>query len=53
LLRQGITIYGDVATLTKNFIRALRWVECKKVLVEPIITRSFTLEHAEEAVKVF
>jgi len=53
LIRQGITIYGDVAILTKHFIRALRWVEYKKVLAETIITRSFTLEQAEEAVKVF
>lgn len=53
LLRKGITIYGDVAILTKHFMRALHWVECKKVLAEPIITRSFPLEQAEEVVKVF
>lgn len=53
LLRQGITIYGDVAILTKHFIRALRWVECKKVLAEPVITKSFALKQAEEAIEVF
>jgi len=53
LIRQGITICGDVALLTKHFIRAIRWVEIKKVLVEPIITRSFSLEQAEEAIRIF
>jgi threonine dehydrogenase-like Zn-dependent dehydrogenase len=53
LIRQGITIYGDVAILTKHFIRALRWVETKKVLAEPVITKSFALKQAEEAIEVF
>jgi len=53
LLRQGITIYGDVALLTKHFIRALRWLESKKVLAEPVITKSFSLEQAKEAIDVF
>jgi len=43
----------DVAILTKHFIRALHWVECQKVLAEPIITKSFALEQAHEAIKVF
>lgn len=53
MLRQGITIYGDVAILTKHFIRALRWIECKKVLAEPIITKGFSLEQAKEAIDIF
>jgi len=53
LLRQGITIYGDVALLTKHFIRALRWLESKKVLAEPVITKSFALEQAKKAIDVF
>lgn len=53
LLRQGIIVYGDVAILTKHFIRALRWVECKKVLAEPVIIKSFSLEQAKEAIDVF
>jgi threonine dehydrogenase-like Zn-dependent dehydrogenase len=53
IIRKGLTICGDVALLTKHFIRAIRWLEIGKVLAEPIITRSFPLEEAEEAVKVF
>jgi len=53
LLRQGITVYGDVAILTKHFIRALRWVEIKKVLAEPIITKHFSLDQSKEAIEVF
>ena len=53
VIRKGLTICGDVAFLTKHFIRAIRWVEIKKVLAEPIITRSFSLKQAEEAIRVF
>jgi threonine dehydrogenase-like Zn-dependent dehydrogenase len=53
LIRQGITIYGDVALLTKHFIRALRWIESKKVLAKPVITKSFALKQAKEAIDVF
>ena len=53
ILRKGLTICGDVALLTKHFIRAIRWIEIKKVLAEPVITRSFSLEQAEEAIRIF
>jgi threonine dehydrogenase-like Zn-dependent dehydrogenase len=53
VIRKGLTICGDVALLTKHFIRAIRWVEIKKVLAEPVITRSFPLKQAEEAIEVF
>ena len=53
VIRKGLTICGDVALLTKHFIRAMRWIEINKVLAEPIITRSFPLEQAEEAIRVF
>jgi len=53
IIRKGLTICGDVALLTKHFIRAIRWIEIKKVLAEPVITRSFSLEQAEEAIRIF
>jgi threonine dehydrogenase-like Zn-dependent dehydrogenase len=53
VIRKGLTICGDVALLTKHFLRAIRWVEINKVLAEPVITRSFSLEQAEEAIRVF
>jgi len=43
----------DVAILTKHFICALRWLECKKVLAEPIITKHFSLDQAKEAIETF
>lgn len=53
ILREGLTLYGDVALLPKHFIRAIRWVEYKKVLAQPLITKRFTLDQAEEAVEAF
>jgi len=53
IIRKGLTIFGDVALLTKHFIRAIRWIEIGKVLAEPVITRSFPLSKAEEAIRVF
>ena len=53
ILREGLTLYGDVALLPRHFIRAIRWVEYKKVVAEPLITKRFTLDQADEAVKTF
>jgi threonine dehydrogenase-like Zn-dependent dehydrogenase len=44
---------GDVAVLPGQFLRAIRWVEYKKVLAEPIITRKFRLDQAKEAFEAF
>jgi len=51
IIREGLTIYGDVALLQKHFLRAIRWVEYGKVLAEPIITKRFKLDQAAEAVE--
>ena len=53
LIRRGTTVYGDVALLTKHFIRAIRWVEYKKVLAEPIVTHRFKITQAKEALDAF
>ncbi len=53
LLRAGVTMAGDVATLPRYFLRAMRWVEYKKVLAEPMVTRSFHLDQAKEAFETF
>jgi threonine dehydrogenase-like Zn-dependent dehydrogenase len=52
LLRAGVTMSGDVATLPRYFLRAMRWVEHKKVLAEPMVTR-FRLDQAQEAFETF
>lgn len=53
LLRSGLTVMGDVAVLPGQFLRAIRWVEYKKVLAEPMITRRFKLDQAREAFEAF
>lgn len=53
LLRSGLTVMGDVAVLPSQFLRAIRWVEYKKVLAEPMITKRFTLDQAKEAFAAF
>jgi len=52
-LRSGLTMAGDVAVLPSQFLRAIRWVEYKKVLAEPMITKRFKLEQAKEAFEAF
>ena len=52
LLRSGLSIFGDVGLVPRHFIRAMRWVEYKKVLAAPLITRRFRLDEAEEAFAV-
>jgi threonine dehydrogenase-like Zn-dependent dehydrogenase len=53
LLRAGVTLAGDVATLPRYFLRAMRWIEYKKVLAAPMVTRSFRLDQAKEAFETF
>jgi threonine dehydrogenase-like Zn-dependent dehydrogenase len=53
LLRAGVTVGGDVATLPRYFLRAIRWVESKKVLAEPMVSCRFRLDQAKEAFDAF
>jgi threonine dehydrogenase-like Zn-dependent dehydrogenase len=53
LLRKGATIYGDVALLSRHFMRAIKWLETKKVSGEKLITKRFALDQMEEAFAVF
>jgi len=53
LLRAGVTLAGDVATLPRYFLRAIRWVERGQVRAEPMVTRAFRLEQAGEAFEAF
>jgi threonine dehydrogenase-like Zn-dependent dehydrogenase len=52
-LRSGLTMAGDVAVVPRQFLRAIRWVEYKKVLAEPMITRKFRLDQAKEGFEAF
>jgi threonine dehydrogenase-like Zn-dependent dehydrogenase len=53
LLRSGLTLFGDVGLVPHQFARAMRWVEYKKVLAEPIVSRGYRLDEAKEAFQAF
>jgi threonine dehydrogenase-like Zn-dependent dehydrogenase len=53
LLRKGATIYGDVAFLSRHFVRAIKWLETKKVSGEKLITKRFALDQMEDAFTTF
>ena len=44
---------GDVAGTPQWYQRAIRWVQYKKVLAEPLVTQRFRLEQAKEAFAAF
>jgi threonine dehydrogenase-like Zn-dependent dehydrogenase len=53
LLRSGLTVAGDVAQTPSQFLRAIRWVEYKKVLAEPMVSCRFALDQAKEGFEAF
>lgn len=53
LIRKGVTIFGDVAFLTKHFMRAIDWLEAGKVSGQALVTKRFSLEQAGEAFNAF
>ncbi len=52
-IRSGITIYGDVAFLERHFIKGLSWLEAGKVSGEALVTKRYSLDEAEQAIKDF
>jgi threonine dehydrogenase-like Zn-dependent dehydrogenase len=52
-MRSGLSVMGDVAGTPQWYQRAIRWVQYKKVSAEPLITRRFRLDQAEEAFAAF
>ena len=53
VIRNGVTIYGDVAFLQRHFIRAISWLESGKVSGQALVTKRFTLDQAEDAFVAF
>jgi len=49
LMRKGVTVMGDVAGTLRWYRRAIRWVQSKKIAVEPLITERFRLDQARQA----
>lgn len=53
LMRSGLSVMGDVAGTPQWYQRAIRWVQYKKVLGEPLVSRKFGLDQAKEAFDAF
>jgi threonine dehydrogenase-like Zn-dependent dehydrogenase len=53
LIRKGVTLFGDVAFLTRHFMRAIDWLESGKVSGQALVTRRFTFDQAGEAFDAF
>lgn len=53
LIRKGVTIYGDVAFLSRHFMRAIDWLASGKVSGTALVTKRFTLDQAGEAFEAF
>ena len=51
LLRSGLTVYGDVGSLPRYFLRAIRWVKYRKVVAEPLAPKRFRLAEAKEGLE--
>jgi threonine dehydrogenase-like Zn-dependent dehydrogenase len=49
MLRKGLTVFGDVALVPRQFLRAMNWVKSGKVSVQKMITKRFSLDQAREA----
>jgi threonine dehydrogenase-like Zn-dependent dehydrogenase len=53
LMRSGLSVMGDVAVTPRWYNRAIRWVQYKKVVAEPLVSQKFHLEEAREAFEAF
>lgn len=53
MVRSGIRVWADTASIPRWFRRGIRWVEYKKVTAETVVSRPFNLEEAKEAFAVF
>lgn len=53
VLRNGLTIYGDVAFVQRHFMRAISWLESGKVSGQALVTKRFRFEQAQEAFEAF
>jgi threonine dehydrogenase-like Zn-dependent dehydrogenase len=49
--RSGLQIYGDVGSLPRYFVRAVRWMKYGKVRATPLANRLFRLEEAKDALE--
>jgi threonine dehydrogenase-like Zn-dependent dehydrogenase len=53
MVRSGLQVWADTASIPRWFRRGIRWVEYRKVTAEPIVSRPFKLEEVNEAFEAF
>lgn len=53
VLRNGLTIYGDVAFVQRHFMRAISWLESGKISGQALVTKRFGLADAADAFEAF
>ncbi len=53
MVRNGLQVWADTASIPRWFRRGIRWVEYKKVTAEPIVSRPFRLDEVNEAFEYF
>jgi threonine dehydrogenase-like Zn-dependent dehydrogenase len=51
MLRKGLTAYGDVGAVSRQFLTAMRWMESGKVSVRDLITKRFRLDEGPAAIE--
>ena len=49
MLRNGITVYGDVGAVSRQFLRAIDWLKHGKIDLSDMITNRFSLDEAAQA----
>jgi threonine dehydrogenase-like Zn-dependent dehydrogenase len=49
--RSGLQIFGDVGSLPRYFVTAIRWLKYGKVKATPLANRLFRLDEAGEALE--
>jgi threonine dehydrogenase-like Zn-dependent dehydrogenase len=53
MVRSGLQVWADTASIPRWFRRGIRWVEYKKVTAEPIVSRPYRLDEVNEAFEAF
>jgi threonine dehydrogenase-like Zn-dependent dehydrogenase len=53
MVRSGLQVWGETASIPRWFRRGIRWVEYKKVTPEGIVSRPYRLDEVKEAFAAF
>lgn len=51
--RRSVTLFGDVAQLSRHFMRAIDWVSFGKVTALPLVTHRFPFDQVDDAIAAF